>query len=114
MTTEHPIAVFLRARIDEAAAEAQETLDRNAAARARRMGSTLWDEEDARASWTLRKVMAMREILDDLIPEIESKDSAIEQEWGVTSNAAERLLRLLAALYSDHPDYVSAVGTVGA
>ncbi|GAA3417586.1 DUF6221 family protein [Streptosporangium vulgare] len=111
MTTEHPIAVFLRARQDEAAAEAQETLDRNAAARARRMGSTLWDEEDARARQDLRDIESKRRILNDVLPEIEYMESVIEGEWGRCIPVADRLLKVLARPASDHDDFDPAWST---
>jgi hypothetical protein len=49
----------------------------------------------------LREVEAKRRILDEVHPNFE----AAEEEAGVISGGPDLLLRLLAALYVDHPDY---------
>lgn len=53
----------------------------------------------------LREVEAKRKLLDDLFPDIEGMDGAIEGEWGHHNPAADRLLEVLALPYADHDDY---------
>ena len=121
------LAAFLNARLDEDERDARELLSANAASRARGFASTLWDEEDERAQRLLREVEAKRAILRQhhrLTP---------HPEYGFTYAAAGNFcgycgpgdnwqaeqepdhypgamwpcqhVRLIAAVWSDHPDY---------
>ncbi|MFI8865331.1 DUF6221 family protein [Streptomyces sp. NPDC053707] len=53
----------------------------------------------------LREVEAKRRLLDVVLPDILSGDSAIEGEWMGESDMAGDLARTLALPYADHPDY---------
>lgn len=92
------LAAFLRARLDEDAAEAEadEALAHEQA--------TGWLPERV-----LRDVAAKRRIIDEIVPVIDELDALLESERGSgaykTSGESDRLLKLLALLYADHPDY---------
>jgi hypothetical protein len=56
----------------------------------------------------LREAGAKRKILADVIPLIEEMDQQIASEFGIDPEQEDAhlpLLRILAAIYSDHPDY---------
>jgi len=58
----------------------------------------------------LRDVAAMRAILDEIVPLMDGMDDQIDSEFRISSDpptpyASERLLRILAAIWADHPDF---------
>jgi hypothetical protein len=56
----------------------------------------------------LREVEAKRAILAVVVPEIKGMDQQIISEWGDSRDEIDAhlpLLRIMAAVYSDHPDY---------
>jgi Family of unknown function (DUF6221) len=59
----------------------------------------------------LREVAAKRLILAEIVPLIDGMDAQIHSEWGfgpMTDYESDALLRIMAAVYSDHPDYEAA------
>lgn len=57
----------------------------------------------------LREVAAKRQILDDVVPQINAMDDKIEDEWGTGGEGPHEetwlLLRLLALSFADRPGY---------
>ena len=57
----------------------------------------------------LREVDAKRKILTEIVPLVDSMDSWIQESMGAHDapplGESEALLRILAAAWSDHPDY---------
>lgn len=57
-------------------------------------------------------IESKRRILGEVVPEMNQMDDQLEAEFGTPSNPepyeSERLLRLLALPYTDHPDYQEA------
>ncbi|MFI7630243.1 DUF6221 family protein [Microbispora rosea] len=105
------LIAFLRARWDTEARDAQELLDDNQESRTSTgYGSTLWDEQDLEARWTLRDVEAKRKILAAL--ESARKDLDGVGEAGLDAvmyvgkvSALRDVVSALAEPYADHEDY---------
>ena len=97
---------FLNARLSEDAADAEGVLDYNAAARKRGLLSTLWDEEDDRANRTLREAAFKRAIVElcARVIEEDSDEYWSDGPWDALT-VVQRILRDMAAIWSDHPDY---------
>ena len=53
----------------------------------------------------LREIDAKRQLLDELLPDLEHADRLIEGEWGSGDDVARRFVRLLSLPYSDRPGY---------
>lgn len=56
----------------------------------------------------LREVEAKRKILDEVVPEIKGMDQQIISEWGTSQDVPDAhlpLLKIMASVWSDHPDY---------
>jgi hypothetical protein len=101
------LAAFVAARLDEDETEAKATADADAEfwADVRGDGTHFARHDPARV---LRDVAAKRAILAEVVPAIEGMDMQIICEWGSSQDEPDAhlpLLKIMAAVYSDHMDY---------
>jgi hypothetical protein len=105
------LIAFLTARLDEDEAAANEVH------RPRDCGSVDRDGDFdpdpvycgcGRPDRERREVAAKRAILTQVVPQIVEMDQQIISEWGSSRDEPDEhlpLLKIMAAVYSDHPDY---------
>jgi hypothetical protein len=128
---------FLAARLDEVEASALEAAkvpgkdwDVTDGGPGRERDGVLWDEDHANViaffddhlaaaghaaahdpRRVLREVAAKRAILTEVVPQIGRMDEQVIGEWGAGDEELVEhlpLLKIMAAVYSDHPDYDDA------
>ena len=97
------IIEFLEARIDED--------EERAGSGWSRIGTTRWEtnnygQDHLTPSAVLAECKAKRAIIA-LTEDVEGMDTMISNEWGGSNDGtADEILAALAAVYSDHPDYL--------
>lgn len=60
---------------------------------------------EVRGDALLADLAMKRRLLDEILPEVESMDGAIEGEWGHHGSVADQMLEVLALPYANHEDY---------
>lgn len=127
------LIAFLRARLDEDEQVACEAIEEHASSTwfYEYNGCIAEGDGDARSGLTelsrrgdmvgphierhdparvLAEVGAKRTLIDRVVKQIQEDEELIEGEWGAANNpdhvnASTRVLRALAAIHADHPDY---------
>lgn len=98
---------FVRARLDEAEAEARQILAENQGLREGGLSSTLWDEQDAWALDALADVASKRAILNIIQPDLDAGTRVFAPDregfewWG----KAYLIACALASMWADHEEY---------
>ncbi len=96
---------FLRARLDEDAAELPDNLHLSWCERAQEYVYAGAPCDCGNPDRVLREIEAKRRLLEELRPLTAEADGIIWSEYSSHHGSEETLLALLALPYSDHPDY---------